>query len=72
MRKSGELGDEWLRYYAFVEVPSSCSLNIPLPKSGARSHIVDMLLDMGWNMVLFTRNIMSPGGVLPDVEFGDE
>jgi hypothetical protein len=72
MRKSWELGDEWLRYYAFFEVPSSCSLNIPLPKSGARSHIVDMLLDMGWDMVLFTRNIMSPRGVLPDVEFSDE
>jgi hypothetical protein len=72
MWKSWELGDEWLRNYAFLEVPSSCSLDIPLPESGARSHVVDMLLDMGWDMVLLTRNIMSPRDVLPDVEFSDQ
>jgi hypothetical protein len=72
MRKSWEFGDEWLRDHTFLEVPSSCSLNVSLPESGARSHVVDMLLDMGWDMVLFTRNIMSSRGVLPDVELSDE
>jgi len=71
MRKSWELSDEGLCHYAFFEVPSSCSLNIPLPESGARSHVVDMLLDMGWDMVLFSRNIMSPRHVLPDVVLSD-
>jgi len=72
MRKSGELSDEWLCHYAFFKIPSSCSLNIPLPESSARSHIVDMFLDMSWDMVLFTRNIMGPRDVLPEVKLSDE
>ena len=74
MWKSGELSDEWYHMVgcALFESPTTCSLHVPLPESGTRSDVVNVLLDMGWDMILLGRNIMSPRDVLPDEELSDE
>ena len=70
--KSRQLSDEWMRAYTFLELSNRLSLDRPLSEPATRSHVVNVLLDVGWHMILFTRNIMGPGSMLPEVEVGDE
>ena len=75
MRESGKLSDEWLCNDLGVDLITlcmACSLDISLPEPGARSHVVDVLLDVGWHVIRFGRDIMSSRSVFPYVEFSDE
>lgn len=75
MWKPGELGDERLRNDFGVDCVTLCmasTLDASLPKSGTRSHIVNMFLDIRRHVIGFSRNIVSSRCVLPDVEFSNE
>lgn len=73
MRIARQLGDEWLHP---VVVGTSlgkvtCHLRPPRSKSDAGSYIVDVFLDMCWDMVLLSRNVMTAGRMLKNIEFGE-
>lgn len=61
---------------ALLEVSVDCLLDVSLgsslAKSGTRSNIVDVLLDMGWDVILLGGNIIGPGDMLPDEELSKE
>jgi hypothetical protein len=75
LREPRELGDERLRKNLREDIITLCvtsSLDVPLPESGTGSHIVDVLLDVAWNVISFRGDIMSSRGVFPDIEFCKE
>jgi hypothetical protein len=48
------------------------SLEVSRPQSGARGHVVNVLLDMAGDVILFGGNIESSSVVFPDPEIGEE
>lgn len=75
VRESGELGDERLRNEFGVDCVTLCmasALDVSLSKSGTRSHIVNVFLDVRRHVIGFSRNIVSSRCMLPDVEFSNE
>jgi len=79
VRETRELGNEWLRNDFRVAILLdkitlcvACSLDISLSEPGTRSHIVDVLTNMRWHVIGFSRDIVRSRGVLPDVEFGNK
>lgn len=70
--ESGELGDERLRNDFGVTLCMAFTLDVSLPKSGTRSHIVNVFLDVRRHVIGFSRNIVSSRCMLPDVEFSNE
>jgi hypothetical protein len=75
MRETGKLRDHWFDCQvlgAFLKFPSRFTLDISLPQSGARSYIVNVLLDVVRNVVLLARDIEDPRRVFPKVKVGDE
>ena len=75
MWESGKLGDERLENDFGVDCVTLCmasTLDASLPKSGTRSHIVNVFLDVRRHVISFSRNIVSSGCMLPDVEFSNE
>ncbi len=73
MWETGELGDERLRNdFGCVTLCMAPALNASLPKSGTRSHIVNVFSDVRRHVISFSRNIVSSRCMLPDVEFGNE
>lgn len=75
MRETRKLGDKRPRLDFRVAHFALCmagTLDVPLPKSGTRSYIVDVLLDVARKVICFSRDIVSSGGVLPDVEVRNE
>jgi hypothetical protein len=54
IRESGEFRDEWLRNdfgVNFITLCIACSLDVSLPESGTRSHIINVFLDMGRHVI---------------------
>jgi hypothetical protein len=72
MWESGELGDERLRNDIGVTLCMPSTLDASLPKSGARSHIVNVFLDVRRHVISFSRDIVSSRCMLPDVELSNE
>jgi hypothetical protein len=70
--ESGELGDERLRNDFGVTLCMASTLDVSLPKSGTRSHIVNVFLDVRRRVIGLSRNIVSSRCMLPDVEFSNE
>jgi hypothetical protein len=68
----GELGDERLRNDIGVTLCMPSTLDTSLPKSSARSHIVNVFLDVRRHVISFSRDIVSSGCMLPDVELSNE
>lgn len=67
--KSGELGYHGLW---FVEIPRTFTFKVSWSQSGTRSNIIYMLHDLAGKMIFFARDIMSSGGMLPDVVLSKE
>lgn len=75
VRESGELGDERLHNDFGVDCVTLCmasALDVSLSKSGTRSHIVNVFLDVRRHVIGFSRNIVCSRWMLPDVEFSNE
>lgn len=75
MRRPSELSDEWLgakSVAAFLKFRIASLLDVSSAETGSRSDVVNVLLDVAWDMIFFGRNIMLPRDVLPDVELGEK
>ena len=75
MWESGKLGDERLENDFGVDCVTLCmasTLDASLPKSGTRSHIVNVFLDVRRHVISFSRDIVSSRCMLPDVELSNE
>lgn len=57
---------------AFLDTVGLDLLGVALTESRAGSDVVDVLLDVCWDVVSLGGDIVGPGGVLPDVELGSE
>lgn len=66
MWESRELGDKWLCNHALLEPIKLRTFRLPLPESGTGGNVVNVLLDMGRNMILLSCHVLYARGVLPE------
>lgn len=66
LREAGKFGNEWLSttraqsaLETFGQFTTSANLGISLTKSGSWGDVIDVLLDVSWNVVFLSRDIMN-------------